>query len=287
MSDREQYFRKFPITPYRGVPSINLTRRVDFNNNVKKFFTAFYSFNIDSGERIETIAHDYYDDVDFDWLIYHANDIIDPYHGIPLDYDDFNNHIKKKYGSDVRAKQRSIHYESNWSSALSIISVDAYNNLIGARKKYWKPEYNVYTLSGYTRNNEEIYAVTNRIISFSFAADQSTLFTVDEVVRDGSGAVATVASVDSSYITLKHVSGDWEQSSNFTITGDDSGVSIELNHATYKLLQHVIPETEAIYFSAVNYYDYELDLNERKRSIALVDRAYAESINEQLDKLMK
>ena len=77
MSDREQYFRKFPLIPYNGVPSINILRRVDFNNNVKNFFTAFYSFNIQSGERIETIAHDYYEDVDLDWLIYLTNNIVD------------------------------------------------------------------------------------------------------------------------------------------------------------------------------------------------------------------
>lgn len=78
--DRHQYFRKFPITPYRGVPSLNILRRVDFNNKVKNFFTAFYAFDVTAGEKPETIAFDYYDDVDYDWLIYHANDIIDPYH---------------------------------------------------------------------------------------------------------------------------------------------------------------------------------------------------------------
>ena len=86
---------------------------------------------------------------------------------------------------------------------------------------------------------------------------------------------------------MKHVSGDWDQTSNFTVTGDDSSVSIEFDYTTYKLLQHVIPETEAVYFTAVNYYDYELDLNERKRNISLVDRGFAETLNEQLDKLMK
>ena len=291
MSDREQYFRKFPLIPYNGVPSINILRRVDFNNNVKNFFTAFYSFNIQSGERIETIAHDYYEDVDLDWLIYHANDIVDPYFGVPLDYQDFEEFLKSKYGSVDRSKTIVITYRSNHEDDNSIIPVlgsNGYNNLPGARKKYWEPVYNAENLAGYERKSEDIYISTNRIISFSLATSLDTPLTVGENVIASNGAKATVASCTADYLVLKHINGDWSTAtSNFSLTGKDSNITATVDYTTYTLIRHVIPEAEQIYFSQYSAYDFELDLNEKKRDISLVDGIYAEDINIQLDKLMK
>lgn len=286
MADRQAYFRKFPITVYRGIPALNLLRRVDFNSNVKNFYTAFYAHTVDAGERIETLAHDYYGDVDYDWLIYHANDIIDPYYGVPLEYDDFEKTVIKKYGSIERAKKRTAVYKTNYEGDIQIISVDVYNNLPGNKKKYWDPVFTALTLTGYERKSEDIYISTNRIISFSLVNEITTLFTNDETVTADNGATATVSSCTNNYITLQHVSGDWNTTSNLTVTGDDSGVSAVFNHATYTLLQHVIPETEQIYFSKYSYYDLESDVNEQKREISLVDTGYAVTLNDQLDKLM-
>lgn len=288
MSERNQYFKKFPITIYNDTPSLNITRRVDFNSNIRNFYSAFYSFNITSGERIETIAHDYYGDVDLDWLIYQTNDIIDPYHDVALNYEDFERTIIKKYGSLRLAQLKTFCYRNNYRGDPSIISVGAYNNLTGDRKKYWKPQVGAFGVTGYERNEDEMYASTNRIISFSFTATANTPFTTGEIVKDTQDRFsATVASCNTSYVTLQHIEGGWNPISDFDVVGDESNVTITFNAESYKLIQDVIPANEQIYFSKYSYYDYEEEQNEARRDIYLIKDSYVEVINEQLDELMK
>lgn len=288
MSDRTQYFRKFPITIYNDVPALNICRRVDFNNKVKDFFTAFYSFNTQTGEKIETISHDYYGDVDLDWLIYHTNDIVDPYHDVGLDYDDFENTIKKKYGSIRLAKLKTAVYRNNYRGDESVLSTDGYAALDGDRKKYWSPQFGPTGLVGYTRNTDEMYASTNRIMSFSFTSTVSKTFTKGEIIKDTADRYsATVASANTSYVTFQHIEGGWDAGSNFSVTGDESKVTIEFNYTTRKVLQDVIPIDEQVYFSKYSFYDLEDDANEARRNIFLIEDSYTETINQQLDELMK
>lgn len=288
MSDRNQYFQKFPITIYNDVPALNITRRVSFNDNIKNFYSAFYSHTLQSGERIETLAHDYYGDVDFDWLIYHANDIKDPYHDVALHYEDFEETIKKKYGSIRLAKLKTFAYRNNYRGDPSVITTDAYSSLPGGRKKYWKPQVGQFGILGYERNEDEMYASTNRIISFSFAETVDTPFRIGEIVKDTKELYsATVASCNTSYVTLQHIEGSWSASSNIDVVGDESKITITFNSASYKLIQDVIPPSEQIYFSKYSYYDYEEEQNDAKQEIFLIKDSYVEIINEQLNELMK
>lgn len=288
--DRTEYFRKFPITVYNDTPSLNIMRRVDFNKNIRDLLSAFYTYELREGERVETLAFDYYDDVDLDWLIYMANDIVDPYHQVPLSTDDFNNTIKKKYGSVERALKKTFVYRNNYLSTDESITEGAYEALPASRKKYWDPIVGRFGIMGYERSQRDMYASTNRIISFSFAAEASDLFTVDETVtsQGSDPATATVASCTSTYVTLKHVDGDWESfSDDFTVTGDDSKNTITFSKDSYKLLQHVIPEAEQIYFSKYSFFDYESDQNEKRRDISILENDYVNDVNKQLDNLMK
>jgi len=75
--------------------------------------------------------------------------------------------------------------------------------------------------------------------------------------------------------------------SNFDVTGDTSGVTINFDYETYTLIKDVIPSVEQVYFSPYYYYDYEFELNEQKRNVYLVDSDYANRVNKQLDDLLK
>lgn len=291
MSDRTEFFRKFPLVVYNDSPAVNITKRVDFNTQTKSFLTAFYNFNIDAGERIETVSYDYYDDVDLDWLIYLANDIVDPYHGVALNYEDFENSIIKKYKSIRLAKRKTFCYRNNYRGDISSLSTDAYAALTGDRKKYWRPILNVYGVVGYDRNEDELYASTNQIISYEYTSETSNVFTVGELVdisATGKTGNATVASSNNTHVILQHIEGDWSiMSSNFDVVGDESENTIEFKYDSYTLLKDVIPANEQIYFSKYSYYDYESEINDNKREIYLVDQSYSDKLNRQLDDLMK
>ena len=290
MSDRTEYFRKFPLIVYNNETALNILRRVDFNREVKGFYTAFYDTDMKEGERVETLAYDYYDDVDLDWLIYHTNDIIDPYNDVPLEDDVLLANIKSKYGSIAKSQKKVYLYRNNYRDDISVIPNGSYDALSANRKKYWDLTSSITGVTGYKRKEEEIYATTNMIISYSFSIEVANTFTNDEIVSFTSGVksgTATVASANTTSVVLQHISGDWStMTADFDVTGDDSNETITFNHDTYTLLQNVIPADEQIYFSPLYYFDYEVELNETKRKIFLVDRAYKDKLNEQLDDLM-
>lgn len=293
MSNREQYFRKFPFITYRGIPCVNIMKRVDFNANVQKYLNNFYTYDMKDGQTIQSIAHDYYKDVDLDWLIYLTNDIVDPYHQVTFNNSTFNDFIKKKYGTIEFAQKKIYAYRNNYEADAGVIlSISGYDALPGSMKKYWDPVYSPVGVAGYQRAKSEIFTSTNRIISIEYAEEQTanTNFIVDEIVRipsDSLNTRGTVAAANTTSVILKHVEGDFERESNFNLKGDISGNTIEINYDTYTLIQRVIPELEESYFKQYSYYEFEFDYNEQKRSINVLDDSYSGKINDQLTKILK
>lgn len=300
MSNRNRYFQKFPLTEYDGKPALNITRRVAFNENVKGFITAFYTHTIPADERIETLAYNYYDDVDLDWLIYHANDIVDPYFQTPLTYQDFDNFIISKYGSIENAKQKTIHYKNNYESDSNIISTSAYNALPANEKKYYQPVLGAISIAGYERAEVDFIVSTNKLETFEISSADGE-FIKDEIIQrtDDESSFAEVASSNSTNIIIHHVRGDFFANTDYTIVGKESNVVATVNANSFQLLQNVIPRSvdsdapieqqfdESVYYSPVSFYDYEEQLNEERREIYLVDTAYKQKLNDQLKELMK
>lgn len=288
MSRRTRYFEKFPLTDYNGIPSLNITKRVAFNENVKNFITAFYTHTLPADEKIENVAYNYYDDVNYDWLIYHANDIVDPYFQTPLTYENFDDFIKQKYNSIERAQRKTIHYKNNYESDQSVLSTSAYTALTDGQKKYYQPVLSQIGIAGYERAEVDFIASTNKIESFNLVTSTGT-FIDNEIVKqdDEQSSYAEIAWANTSSMVIKHVRGDFSGNTNFTITGEESGATATVNASSYALLNETIPSDEQVYYSPVSFYDYEEELNEQRREIYLVQTEYKEKLNDQLKELMK
>jgi hypothetical protein len=285
--NRNSYFSKFPVTTYNGAPALNIMRRVGFNDNLRFFVSAFYPQTIDLGERIDSIAFNYYDSVDFDWIIYHVNDILDPYFQTPLSDTVFENFIRKKYSS-VRNAIRSIaFFRSNAAGDDRILSTAAFESLLGNEKKYWKPTFNALGVVGYERSDEEFIASTNKIVSFNFTEETDGVLVKGEVVVDTANTLSTaeVTSANSSSCILKHVQGDFN--ANTTIQGDKSLVEASIDSDTFKVLQEVIPINEQQYYSPVSFYTVEEEKNQDNQEIYLLDNIYRDKVNEKLTNLLK
>jgi hypothetical protein len=92
-----KYFENFPIVEYNGKVMRDITRR---NQLVKTLTTnpmLFLPYTVKQNERAEDIAQFYYGSVDYSWLVYMANQIIDPYYEWPMDEETFNNYLIAKY----------------------------------------------------------------------------------------------------------------------------------------------------------------------------------------------
>ena len=289
MAEQNKYFKKFPFMDYNGTTAVNIMKRADFNSKVKNFFTAFNPYSLGDQDLVDHVAHDYYNDVDLDWVIHYANDSVDPYFNYHLDSQKFERYIKNKYGSAVEAKKKIVSYRNNWRGDESLLSPDGYNSLPGERKKYWVPIDNAIGVISYQRAEEDWFASTNKVETISFSTTPSTTFTKDETITDDSNSEnkATISFANTSTITIRDIRGTFESNTNITVTGETSGVTATLDHTTWKLITHVIPFGEQIYYSPLYAYDYEFEQNELKREIYLLEPAYTEKVNKQLSDLLQ
>ena len=92
-----KYFENFPIVEYNGKQVRDITRRNNFIKSVSTNPMLFLPYTVKQNERAEDIAEFYYGSVDYVWLVYMANQIIDPYYEWPMDEETFNKYIIAKY----------------------------------------------------------------------------------------------------------------------------------------------------------------------------------------------
>lgn len=92
-----KYFENFPVIEYQGRRVRDITRRSGFLKAIASNPYLYYPYTVKEGERAEDIAQFYYGSVDYVWLVYMANNILDPYHEWPMDPQTFNAYLVEKY----------------------------------------------------------------------------------------------------------------------------------------------------------------------------------------------
>jgi hypothetical protein len=113
------YFSYFPTTPHdisnigQTVTLTNIMRRFKLKSKLKGMTEVYHSYDIQAGDRPDTIANKYYGSSSYDWVVLLFNDIVDPVFGWPLFNQDFDNHLKAKYqvlgNLNLEAAQTEIH----------------------------------------------------------------------------------------------------------------------------------------------------------------------------------
>jgi len=109
------YFTPFPTISYKipnstkSIPVTDITRRFSVANFLNNSSVAFDTYFVQDGERADSVAYDYYNDVTMDWLILLVNEIHDPYFQWPLSYEEMDSYLRDKYGS-VEYTQITIHH---------------------------------------------------------------------------------------------------------------------------------------------------------------------------------
>jgi len=107
------YFSQLPKTKFMNQTIVNLSVGVKLHKLIKDDAFALLNYAIKDGESPDTVAHNYYDDTSYAWLVLLSNNIIDPYFEWPLSVYDFEAFLKKKYGSIPAAQAITIHCEHN------------------------------------------------------------------------------------------------------------------------------------------------------------------------------
>lgn len=276
-----KYFENFPQLVYGNNVTIDITRRVKIIDRSKTSPYEFYPYEITNHLRSDHVAEYYYDDAYLDWFIYLSNQIIDPYYDWYNRNDQLDELIRLKHG-EIDTSQRKIKYFiNNWfEHAEEEISVAHYDeNISRDLKKYYDPVFSeAGKVMSYKRKRVDTTMNTNMIIDYSvnnYATGNS--FTSGELVeiwRSGSQVGSGEALFSNSTIVrIQSVQGTTlaNSTTNTFIVGETSNCRAFMTSSNTIITN--ISEEENSYWSPMYVYDYEVMMNEKKRTINLVDSA--------------
>ena len=105
------YFKRFPKTQFLNQQITNLTIGLKLHKLIKDDVNSLMNYEVQQGEQPDHVAYNYYEDPKLTWLVLLPNNIIDPYFQWPLSVYDFDQWIKKKYGTIATAQATTIHCE--------------------------------------------------------------------------------------------------------------------------------------------------------------------------------
>ena len=231
------YFNFFPSTEYANTIVTNLISKVKFDQSVQKNLAIFYPYTVEQGERPDQIAARYYDNPELDWLIYLANDIMDPYYDWPLSQNQLYEYLSAKYGSIAIAQSKILFYRNNYASDDTALNISSFNALPSTLKKYFKP---VLGLNGgvvsYERKELDVILETNKVIDLTIS---SGTFSVGDVFRQGNSS-GFVTFANTSHVVIDKITG------NFT-AGAATGATITVANT----VSQPIANLEASYWEPV------------------------------------
>lgn len=284
----DPYFAKFPTITYGDKFVKDLTKRVVVEQPVE-LPVDVHPYTIQDYLRADHVAELYYEDSRVDWLIYLTNDIIDPYGDWFLSPSQLEEILKEKYGSVERAHKTILYYENNWyNSPDQEISVSQYENVIPASwRKYYSPNFGRrHEVLSYSRKKTDTRVNTNRTIDYSVTLDGDEAFALGEKVdfrrtgQDAQVGTGELVFSNSSVVRVRSVSGDVAANSTATktIVGEDSGA--EATASSFTVTHENFSLEEGVFWSAVTAYDVEVERNEKRKHLRLIDRdAYQLVVN--------
>jgi hypothetical protein len=283
----QTYFGNFPSVKYSNVVAVDISRREVVQDKVFRDSRSFYPYVIKSGERPDQVASRYYGDPGFTWLVYLSIGAVDPHYSWPLDDSTFQSFLEAKYGSVENAQRSVTGWRLDWAgNAEEEISQSGYDSLPEALRKYYAAVYGPGNrVQSWKRRRVEWEVSTNMVVTWH--CDGSDFQQGETVsLMDGPDEVANavVAFANSSVVTGIHVSGN-AAVGNTTLVGDTSNSSVAVGD--FDFVSNAIPIDERPYWSTVSAYDREVEANEKRKFVNLIDAKYAYQIANQLKKDLK
>jgi hypothetical protein len=115
-----EYFSRLPQILYTFDPTkydyrsvVNIFARVKVLDDVLQNSLVYYEYNMKDSDTAEIIAHKYYGDTKRHWMVFFANQVVDPYFDMPLKQYDLDQNIILKYGSLANA-QATLHHVNQY-----------------------------------------------------------------------------------------------------------------------------------------------------------------------------
>jgi len=97
------YFSQFPVNVYDAVGDgdfkvvTDLLKRVALHTKAKSVSALYDTYDVRNGETPEMLAHRFYGDAEYHWVILLVNNITDRYHQWPMNNRQFLAHLAERY----------------------------------------------------------------------------------------------------------------------------------------------------------------------------------------------
>ncbi len=283
------YFSKLKTVAYNDDIVNNIITSIRFKEIVEVNEAVFYPYVVEEGERADQIAAHYYDDDRYAWLVYLSNQIIDPYFQWHLTTNQFNEFIKKKYNSIEEAQTKIAFYRVNWYTDDTLLSESAYSSLSSTLKRYWSPIVGYAgNVGSYERKRIDTILETNKIVSVTV---NSTIDVSvgDKVYQKTSGILTAsgfVTVIENSNIILNNITGAFATTAGAVGGLTDLNITYSKNITDVNTLATPISSTEAAYWESVDWYTYENELNESRKTIRLLDKQFLGTVEDQMIELL-
>ena len=312
-----KYFKYFPIVSYGDHQLRDITRRVKFFDLFSNTPYVFLPYTITEDDRAEDIAYLYYGDSSYVWSIYLANIMIDPYYDWPMTQRNFERHVADKYLYqcascafasdslfegvkveflillDACFKNREpedvsffeeLRYRDVWDYIDNNRDSDYLINTLYTFRQVL--ESNDYTISFSTITDSDITDILGLVVNFT---DYVFGDTIPTVISDMMVRIPDRRLLKETFDVIA-----WSQSLSTDIDNkayyeniDDETIHISNDTYTTNLaFPHLNPDFESGNWRAVTYYEFEMDLNDDKRHIYLVDKKYINQIEKELTEIL-
>jgi len=119
------YFSQFPVIVYDSVGAgeykivTHLLKRIALHSKAKSVSALYDTYDVRNGETPEMIAHKYYGDAEYHWVILMVNNITDRYHQWPMNNRQFLAHIDERY-DNIDATHHYEIYQSSGDTTVKI-----------------------------------------------------------------------------------------------------------------------------------------------------------------------
>ena len=119
------YFSQFPVIAYDSVGAgeyktvTHLLKRIALHSKAKSVSALYDTYDVRNGETPEMIAHKYYGDAEYHWVILMVNNITDRYHQWPMNNRQFLAHIDERY-DNIDATHHYEIYQSSGDTTVKI-----------------------------------------------------------------------------------------------------------------------------------------------------------------------
>lgn len=277
-----RFLDRFPQIPYdinkSGYSNYERVTDISFRFSLIKEVldntTAYYEYVVRDGETPEILADRVYGDPESYWVILYANNIYDPQYDWPLGDDALEKFIISKYGSIANAKSQIHHYEK-------IIARQVENSetvyLTRQEVNYNSSVFLSCTIDNTTANISS--AVVGQNVKQIDATTNNTIFIGQLTNIDLPNSQLYLAITEgklTNYTTLLDATSNNNLARVVNNTHENLEFYLNLPSTpryTYYTINNT-PVTEAITRNAVTNYDYEIELNNRKRNIKVIKKEY-------------